>query len=107
MPDQRQNRNAGILRFPYRALDIYSNDKPIESMFATVRLRTNKIKNCGNLQTTLEMACKLMRTVEVNWCNLQGFKFLVDIIKGVKFRDGIHKTNVNHQDTVLEAVHKT
>ncbi|PCS21795.1 hypothetical protein BTN49_2616 [Candidatus Enterovibrio escicola] len=53
------------------------------------------------------MACKLMRTVEVNWCNLQGFKFLVDIIKGVKFRDGIHKTNVNHQDTVLEAVHKT
>ncbi len=33
---------------------------PIESMFATVRLRTNKTKNCGNRKTTLMMAYKLM-----------------------------------------------
>lgn len=29
---------------------------PIESMFATVRLRTNKTKNCGNRKTTFRMA---------------------------------------------------
>ncbi|WP_394349045.1 transposase [Candidatus Enterovibrio escicola] len=34
---------------------------PIESMFSTVSLRTNKTKNCGNLKTTLAMACKLLR----------------------------------------------
>ncbi|PCS21229.1 hypothetical protein BTN49_3117 [Candidatus Enterovibrio escicola] len=52
------------------------------------------------------MACKLMRTAEVNWCSLRGFKLLSDIIKGVKFRDGIRETNVNHQDTALEALHQ-
>ncbi|PCS21362.1 hypothetical protein BTN49_2901 [Candidatus Enterovibrio escicola] len=52
------------------------------------------------------MTCKLMRSSEVNWCSLQGFKLLADIINGVKFRDGIRETNVNHQDTALEAVHQ-
>ncbi|PCS22832.1 Mobile element protein [Candidatus Enterovibrio escicola] len=42
----------------------------IESMFATVRLGTNKTKNCGSRKTTLAMACKLMRTDEVNWRSL-------------------------------------
>jgi transposase-like protein len=32
---------------------------PIESVFATVRLRTNKTKNCGSRATTLAMAFKL------------------------------------------------
>ncbi len=78
---------------------------PIELIFTTVRLRTHKIKNYGNQKTTLVMALKLMRTAEVNWRKLRGFKLLADIIKGVKFRDGIRETNVNHQDTDLEAVH--
>ncbi|WP_339379109.1 hypothetical protein [Candidatus Enterovibrio escicola] len=52
------------------------------------------------------MACKRMRTTEVNWCSLRGFKLLADINKSVKFRDGIHETNVNHQGTTLEALHQ-
>ncbi len=47
-----------------------------------------------------------MRTAEVNWRSLRGFKLLADIIKGVKFRDSTHETNVNHQDTALESVHQ-
>ncbi|WP_150140335.1 hypothetical protein [Candidatus Enterovibrio escicola] len=70
-------------------------------MFATVRLKTNKTKNCGSQKTTLAIACKLMRTTEVNSRRLRGFKLLSDIIKGVKFREGIHETNINHQDTDL------
>ncbi len=30
---------------------------PIESTFATVRLRTKKSKNCGSRETTLEQYC--------------------------------------------------
>ncbi|OOE95093.1 hypothetical protein BZG75_03930 [Salinivibrio sp. AR640] len=33
---------------------------PIESMFARVRLITNKTKSCGSRETTLLMACKLL-----------------------------------------------
>jgi transposase-like protein len=79
---------------------------PIESMFATVRLRTNKTKSCGSRKTTLSMACKLMRTAEENWRKLRGFKLLADVIKGVQFRDGVRETEENQQDTALEAVHQ-
>ncbi|WP_223824013.1 hypothetical protein [Candidatus Enterovibrio escicola] len=40
---------------------------PIELMFATVRLRVNKTKNCRSQKTILAMACKLMQTSEVNY----------------------------------------
>ncbi|WP_190319355.1 hypothetical protein [Candidatus Enterovibrio escicola] len=33
-------------------------------------------------------------------------KLLADIIQGVKFRDAIRETHVNHQDSSLEAVHQ-
>jgi len=79
---------------------------PIESMFATVRLRTNKTKSCGSRKTTLSMSCKLMRTAEENWRKLRGFKLLADVIKGVKFRDGVREIEGNQQDTALEAVHQ-
>ncbi|PCS21723.1 hypothetical protein [Candidatus Enterovibrio escicola] len=50
------------------------------------------------------MACKLVQTSEVNWHRLRGFKLLSDIIKGVKFKNGICEINVNHQDTALKAI---
>jgi len=37
---------------------------PVESVFATVRLRTTKTKNCGSRTTTLTMAFKLMETAQ-------------------------------------------
>jgi putative transposase len=79
---------------------------PIESMFATVRLRTNKTKSCGSRKTTLAMAFKLMKTAESNWRRLRGFKLLADVIRGVKFQDGIRKTEEYQQDIALESIHQ-
>lgn len=79
---------------------------PIESMFATVRLRTNKTKSCGSRKTTLAMAFKLMKTAESNWRRLRGFKLLADVIKGVKFQDGIRETEEYQQDIALESIHQ-
>lgn len=62
---------------------------PIESVFATVRLRTTKTKNCGSRTTTLAMAFKLMLTAQKRWHRLRGYELLADIIEGVKFKDGI------------------
>ena len=40
---------------------------PIESTFATVRLRTKKSKNCGSRETTLAMVYKLMESAQKKW----------------------------------------
>lgn len=61
---------------------------PIESVFATVRLRTTKTKNCGSRKTTLAMAYKLITTAQKRWKRLRGYALLADVIKGVKFKDG-------------------
>ncbi len=62
---------------------------PIESVFATVRLRTTKSKNCGSRATTLAMVLKLMETAQKRWQRLRSYNLLADVITGVKFRDGI------------------
>jgi len=65
---------------------------PIESVFATVRLRTTKTKNCGSRTTTLAMAFKLMETAQKKWQRLKGYQHLADVITGVKFVNGIKQT---------------
>lgn len=61
---------------------------PIESAFATIRLRTNKTKSCGSRKTTLAMTFKLAITTQQKWRKLRGFRKLADVIQGIKFRDG-------------------
>ena len=70
---------------------------PIESVFATVRLRTAKTKNCGSRTTTLTMAFKLMETAQKKWFRLRGYKLLADVINGVKFVNGIKQTGDQKQ----------
>lgn len=62
---------------------------PIESVFATVRLRTTKTKGCGSRKTTLAMAFKLMLSAQKRWQRLRGYRLLADVINGVEFKDGI------------------
>ena len=70
---------------------------PIESVFATVRLRTTKTKNCGSRATTLAMAFKLMETAQKKWFRLRGYKLLADVINGIKFVNGIKQTGDQKQ----------
>ncbi len=79
---------------------------PIESMFATVRLRTNKTKSCGSRTTTLAMAFKLMKTAESKWRRLRGFKLLADVIEGTVFTNGIAANEDDQQVADLDAVHQ-
>jgi transposase-like protein len=71
---------------------------PIESVFATVRLRTTKTKNCGSRTTTLAMAFKLMETAQKKWQRLKGYQHLAEVINGVKFVNGIKQTGDQIQD---------
>ncbi len=62
---------------------------PIESTFATVRLRTKKTRNCGSRDTTLAMVYKLMQSAEKRWRKISGFNLLTLVINNVEFKDGI------------------
>lgn len=62
---------------------------PIESTFATVRLRTRKTKGCGSRIACLSMVFKLMECASKTWRSLNGSNILKDVIAGVKFVDGV------------------
>ena len=70
---------------------------PIESTFATVRLRTNKTRNAVSRATILSMVFKLTQSAENRWRKLRGFALLADVIDGVQFVDGI-KQETENQD---------
>ncbi|HDP95941.1 MAG TPA: IS256 family transposase [Candidatus Aminicenantes bacterium] len=62
---------------------------PIESAFATVRLRTHKTKGCGSSKATLTMVFKLAQAAEKGWQRIHSHQLLVLVASGVKFQDGV------------------
>src|SRR4051794_5503675 len=61
---------------------------PIESTFATVRLRTERTKGCLSRRTALAMVFKLAQSAERSWRRLDGSERLGQLVEGVRFRDG-------------------
>jgi transposase-like protein len=64
---------------------------PIESTFATVRLRTHKTKGSGSRIACLTMVYKLAMSAQKRWRALNGATLLADVVQGVQFEDGIRK----------------
>jgi transposase-like protein len=62
---------------------------PIESTFATVRLRTKRTKGCGSRIACLTMVYKLMQSASKRWRLLNGTQVLVEVLRGTIFVDGI------------------
>ena len=62
---------------------------PIESTFATVRLRTKRTKGSGSRVACLAMVFKLTMCAEKTWRALNGSALLPEVIRGVQFVDGI------------------
>lgn len=65
---------------------------PLESTFATVRLRTSKTRGCVSRGGMLAMVFKLTKVAEQKWYKLKGSELLVQVIQGIRFKDG---TQVN------------
>ena len=62
---------------------------PIESTFATVRLRTAKTRGCLSRETASTMVFKLTFYAQRTWRKLNGSNWLAEVSEGVKFEDGI------------------
>ena len=74
--------------FPAEHWKHLRTSNPIESTFATVRLRTDKTRGCLSRQTALAMVFKLAKSAERHWRRLDGSERLAQVIEGVRFRDG-------------------
>jgi transposase-like protein len=62
---------------------------PIESVFATVRLRTDKTKGTGTREACLAMAFKLREAAAKRWRCLNGAELLEEVIQGASFVVGV------------------
>ena len=64
---------------------------PIESVFATVRLRHTKTKGSGSRSACLTMVYKLMDSASKKWRALNGSTLLPEVVKGTVFVDGVRQ----------------
>lgn len=70
---------------------------PIESTFATIRLRTAKTRNCFSARTGCALVHQLAMSAQTRWRRLRGFHQIADVIAGVKFIDGIDEREINNR----------
>lgn len=76
---------------------------PIESSFATIRLRTKVTKGAGSKQAALAMAYKLLDAAQQRWRRVNGHELVADVLDDVKFKDGIRVSDeTNHEDQMTE-----
>jgi transposase-like protein len=61
---------------------------PIESSFATVKLRTKVTKGAVSKKAALAMAYKLLDAAQERWRRVNGHELVGDVLDGVKFKDG-------------------
>ena len=61
---------------------------PIESSFATVRLRTKVTKGAGSKKAALAMAYKLLDGAQTRWRRFNGHELIADVLAGAVFKDG-------------------
>lgn len=67
---------------------------PIESAFATIRHRSDRAKGCVTRATMLALLFKLALAAEQSFRKLKGFTHLAKVIAGVRFVDGVEKSEV-------------
>lgn len=61
----------------------------IESVFATVRLRTYRTKGCGSRIATLTMVFKLIQSAQKRWNKIRFAQKIKQVWEGIIFEDGL------------------
>ena len=77
--------------FPAEHWKHLRTSNPIESTFATVKLRTAKTRGCLSRLTALTMVFQLCRVAEKNWRRLDGPARFAQVIEGIEFVNGEEK----------------
>ncbi|MEX1182355.1 MAG: IS256 family transposase [Gemmatimonadota bacterium] len=72
---------------------------PIESAFATVRLRQRITKGAGSRQRGLTMVFKLLEMAQLRWRKLNGAELLPLVRAGVVFRNGVRVERADQMES--------
>lgn len=70
---------------------------PIESTFATIRLRTRKTRNCVSAKSGLSLMYQLAMSAQKRWRRLRGFHQLADLVAGTRFIDGVDERKISRK----------
>ena len=62
---------------------------PIESTFATIRLRHRRTKGNGTRRASLTMMFKLAQSAQKRWRRLNGHALILPLLQGKTFQDGL------------------
>ena len=62
---------------------------PIESTFATIRLRHRRTKGSGSRRASLTMMFKLAQAAQKSWRRLNGHQHITHLLEGKTFVDGV------------------
>ena len=96
-----KNWSELITFFKYPALhwQHIRTTNPIESSFATVKLRTKVTKGAGSKAAATVMAFKLLLECEKRWRKLRGYQEIQNLLKGLAYKDGIMIPPEQHHET--------
>ncbi|WP_203546958.1 transposase, partial [Roseiconus lacunae] len=75
--------------FPAEHWSHLRTTNPIESTFATIRLRHRKTKGNGSGRASLAMMFKLAESASKKWRRLNSHEKIIQVIEGRSFKDGI------------------
>ena len=84
-----QERLLTHFAFPAEHWGHLRTTNPIESTFATVKLRQRVTKGAGSRTAGLTMAFKLLTMAERRWRRLNAPHLVAQVRAGVRFRDGV------------------
>ena len=76
---------------------------PIESTFATVKLRQRVTKGAGSRTAGLTMAFKLLLMAQTRWRRLNAPHLVAQVRAGVRFQDGVRLEREDAEDEVKTA----
>ncbi len=76
---------------------------PIESIFATVKLRTNAARRIKSPRSALYLIFQLIIRAQKNWRRLNGAHLVTKVLEGVKFEDGIEVRKTKNNQTEKHA----
>ena len=102
-PEALNRCNGPVSRTRRHPPPFIPDTNPIESSFATVKLRTKVTKGAGSKKAALAMAYKLLDAAQERWRRFNGHELVADVLAGVKFKDGIKVTD-DHTTTTDEKV---
>ena len=74
---------------------------PIESSFATVKLRTRVTKGADSKRSAETMAFKLLLECEKKWRVINSVKEIKNLIEGLEYKDGIMVATKQHQEAAV------